>query len=44
MNTYEEEACEFKNESECEEALDERGTTMEEVEQEHFQDKDLEED
>jgi hypothetical protein len=33
---YEEYACEFKNEAECEEELDGEGLDMNEVEKEHF--------
>jgi hypothetical protein len=34
---FEKHACEFKNEAECEEELDEEGTNMEKVEIEHFE-------
>ncbi len=37
---FNEHACLFKNESECEEELEEEGLDMEELEREHFDDKD----
>ena len=33
---FEEFACEFKNESECEEELEDEGLTLEEAENSHF--------
>ncbi len=36
---YEEIGCEFLNESECEEELEDEGTTFEEAEEKHFHDK-----
>lgn len=33
---FEENACEFKNEAECEEELEEEGLSMEEEDKEHF--------
>ena len=35
---HEENACEFKNETECEEDLDEEGLEVEDAESEHFDD------
>ena len=40
LKVYDENACEFKNEDECEEELDEEGKDIEEVEIEHFDEKD----
>ena len=31
-------SCQFKNESECEEELEERGISLDEAEDEHFED------
>jgi len=39
---YKEHGCEFKNEAECEEELEEEGRTLEDVDKEHF-DEDEEE-
>ncbi|MEM4719581.1 MAG: hypothetical protein QXG18_01825 [Candidatus Pacearchaeota archaeon] len=36
---YEKFSCELKNESECEEELEEEGTTLEDVEEEYFEDE-----
>jgi len=36
-DTYEEHGCEFVNEAECEEELEEDGLDLEEVEKEHFE-------
>ncbi|VVB77628.1 Uncharacterised protein [uncultured archaeon] len=36
---YKENACEFKNEQYCEEELDEEGTSVDEAETEHFDEK-----
>ena len=36
---YEENACEFKNETQCEEDLDEEGLEVEDAETEHFDEK-----
>ena len=38
---YEEHACEFKNESECEEELEEDGLRVEKVETEHFEEEEI---
>ena len=37
-NKFREHACEFKNESECEEELDEDGVNVSEAEKTHFED------
>jgi hypothetical protein len=34
---FKEHACEFKNEAECEEELDEEGLNLQDVEKEHFE-------
>jgi hypothetical protein len=36
MSKFEEHSCEFKNESDCEEELEERGVTLEQAEGESF--------
>ncbi len=40
---FEENACEFKNETACEEELDEEGLSENEVEKEHFDEDAIEE-
>ncbi len=37
---FEEHACEFKNEAECEEELDEDAVSLEAAEKKHFDDED----
>lgn len=37
---YEENACDFKNESACEEELEDDGLELEDVEKEHFDEED----
>lgn len=41
---FEEIGCEFLNESECEEQLEDEGLSFDEVEHEHFDDEENEED
>lgn len=36
MDPYKKHGCEFKNEAECEEELDEAGISMQEAETKHF--------
>ncbi len=38
---FEEHACEFKNEAECEEELEEDGLRVEKVEVKHFEEEEL---
>jgi hypothetical protein len=37
-DNYEKHGCEFKNEAECEEELEEEGLSREKTDEEHFQD------
>lgn len=39
MDKFKEHACDFKNESECEEELEEDGISFSEAESEHFEEK-----
>ena len=41
MKAYKKFACEFKNESECEEELEEEGLSLEKAETEYFEDSDV---
>ena len=36
---FKEHACEFKNEAECEEELEDEGLSVDEVEKEHFEEE-----
>jgi hypothetical protein len=41
---FEELGCEFKNEAECEEELEDEGLSFDEVEHKHFDGKEIEEE